>query len=75
MVSYHPSSERQGNVKAALGNGHGHAHAHGRPEKTSGTPRKDVRVVKEKAVQVPELRDYVCGSLPEGAYLLLLIHC
>lgn len=54
MVSYPPSSERQGNAKAGPGN-----NGQGRAEKTTGTPRKDLRVVKEKAVQVPELRDYV----------------
>jgi hypothetical protein len=53
MVSYPPSSERQINGRLGAGNGQG------KPEKTQGTPRKDVRVVKEKAVQVPELRDYV----------------
>ena len=54
MVSYPPSSERQGNLKAGPGN-----NGQGRAEKTPGTPRKDVRAAKEKAVQVPELRDYV----------------
>jgi hypothetical protein len=60
MVSYPPSSERQSNARAGTANGPGKA------EKTAGTPRKDVRVVKEKAVQVPELRDYVCSLIPEG---------
>lgn len=58
MVSYPPSSERQSSAKAGAGNGQD------RQEKTPGTPRKDVRVVKEKAVQVPELRDYVGVSPP-----------
>jgi hypothetical protein len=63
MVSYPPSSERQSNAKAGPGNGQG------RPEKTPGTPRKDVRVVREKAVQVPELRDYVRSTTPRGRYI------
>jgi hypothetical protein len=53
MVSY-PPSERQVNGRPGAVNGHA------RPEKTpAGTPRKDVRLVKERAVQLPELRDYV----------------
>lgn len=70
MVSYHPPAERQSNARAGAGNGHG------RQEKTPGTPRKDVRVVKEKAVQLPELRDYVCSLLPGGTYTFpLLTRC
>ena len=61
MVSYPPSSERQSNANAKAGQ---QGNGQGRQEKTPGTPRKDVRVVKEKAVQVPELRDYVCS--PSG---------
>ena len=65
MVSYPPSSERQNSAKPGPGSGQG------RLEKTPGTPRKDVRVVKERAVQLPELRDYVCSLLPRGRYIRL----
>jgi hypothetical protein len=67
MVSYPPSSERHGTAKAGPGN-----NGQGRPEKTPGTPRKDVRVAKEKAVQVPELRDYVCSPAPRALYHMLI---
>ena len=60
MAPYPPSSERQSSTKAGPGSGQG------RLEKTPGTPRKDVRVVKEKAIQLPELRDYVCSLLHRG---------
>ena len=67
MVSYPPSSERQGNAKAGSGN-----NGQGRAEKPPGASRKDVRVVKEKAVQVPELRDYVCSPAPRALRHMLI---
>jgi len=54
MVSYPPpSSDRQINGRSGAGNQHGKA------ERAPGTPRKEGGVKKEKAVQVPELKDYV----------------
>jgi hypothetical protein len=66
MVSYVSAADRQNNGRSGAGNGHG------KVERTPGTPRKDGRVVKEKAVQVPELRDYVCFlHLRSGSQLLI----
>jgi hypothetical protein len=64
MVSYPASSsDRQTNGKPGAGNGHGKA------ERTPGTPRKDGGARREKAVQVPELKDYV-GLRPHGWQIL-----
>ena len=41
----------------------GAGNANGKAERTPGTPRKEGGVRKEKAVQVPELKDYVCLRL------------
>jgi hypothetical protein len=62
MVPYAPSSDRQPNGRSGAANGHGRA------ERIPGTPRKEARVVREKAVQVPELKDYVrsLSLSPEG---------
>ena len=61
MVSYAPSSsDRQTNGRIGAGN------VNGKAEKpTAGTPRKDGGARREKAVQVPELKDYV------GVYLFV----
>lgn len=64
MVSYPPtSSDRPTNGRSGAGSGHGKA------EKTPGTPRKDGGVRREKAVQVPELKDYVGSGRTMGWYL------
>ncbi|KAH8596510.1 cell division control protein-like protein 15 [Bisporella sp. PMI_857] len=64
MVSYPPSSDRQ-----TQGGRSGAGNANVKLERTPGTPKKDVVVRKEKAVQIPELKDYVLGdSLGKGAF-------
>jgi len=59
MVSYAPSSsDRQTNGRI------GAANVNGRAEKAAtGTPRKEGGARREKAVQVPELKDYVRNYL------------
>jgi len=59
MVSYAPSSsDRQNNGRVGAGN------VHGRAEKPpADTPRKEGGARREKAVQVPELKDYVGSHL------------
>lgn len=55
MVSYPPSTLDGHDGRSEAGN-----HGHGRMERTPGTPRKEGREVREKAMQDPGLKDYVC---------------
>lgn len=66
MVSHtQPSSDRQANGRSGAGN------AHGKTERTPGTPRRDGGAGKEKAMQDPGLKDYVCPSAKEDKQLLI----
>ena len=66
MVSELPSFERQASNRSS-------GHGHGKAERTPGTPRKEDRMVKERALQDPGLKDYVrVGS--RSTTICLLIH-
>jgi hypothetical protein len=55
MVPHPPSSgERHANGRPGVSAGNG------RLERAPGTPRKDGSATREKAMQDPGLRDYVC---------------
>lgn len=57
MVSQTPLSEKHANGKSGAGSGSSKA------ERMPGTPRKDSGLGKEKGVQDPGLKDYVCPRL------------
>lgn len=60
MVSSTPSSDRQSHATSASGNAH--IYGHNKADRPPGTPRKDGGLTKEKAVQDPGLKDYVCSG-------------
>ena len=68
MVSHPaPSTDRQTSGRSGAGN------LNGKAERPAGTPRKEGGVRKEKAVQVPELKDYVCLNCSQNDGVRVLI--